>query len=137
MFCEINNDPNAPDGVFSNPAYDYLNPGGVGYLPPYELNDNMTYATAPLAGTGTLYSAAQLVSGYSTPIRHFDGSNYLFLDGHVKWLKGAAVSPGYAAPAQQRPRTTRSRVPPELKRLTSPPLSARSNLDRNAVTRRI
>jgi prepilin-type N-terminal cleavage/methylation domain-containing protein/prepilin-type processing-associated H-X9-DG protein len=26
--------------------------------------------------------------------RHLEGSNYLFADGHVKWLKGSAVSPG-------------------------------------------
>ena len=27
----------------------------------------------------------------SAPTRHFDGSNYSFVDGHVKWLKPAAV----------------------------------------------
>ncbi|HEX8552334.1 MAG TPA: DUF1559 domain-containing protein [Abditibacteriaceae bacterium] len=26
--------------------------------------------------------------------RHLEGSNFLFADGHVKWLKGRAVSPG-------------------------------------------
>ena len=26
--------------------------------------------------------------------RHLEGSNYLFADGHVKWLKGVQVSPG-------------------------------------------
>ncbi|MCW3062550.1 MAG: prepilin-type N-terminal cleavage/methylation domain [Capsulimonas sp.] len=29
--------------------------------------------------------------------RHTDGSNFLLADGHVKWLKGAAVSPGPSA----------------------------------------
>ena len=40
-------------------------------------------------------------SGYSAgtdvnfPLgRHLEGANFLFFDGHVKWLKGAAVSPG-------------------------------------------
>jgi prepilin-type N-terminal cleavage/methylation domain-containing protein/prepilin-type processing-associated H-X9-DG protein len=28
--------------------------------------------------------------------RHTDGSNFLFADGHVKWLKGGMVTPGYA-----------------------------------------
>jgi prepilin-type processing-associated H-X9-DG protein len=28
--------------------------------------------------------------------RHLEGANYSFADGHVKWLKGASVSPGYA-----------------------------------------
>jgi len=29
--------------------------------------------------------------------RHLEGSNYLMMDGHVKWLKGTAVSPGWNA----------------------------------------
>jgi len=29
--------------------------------------------------------------------RHTDGSNFLAEDGHVKWLRGAAVSPGHTA----------------------------------------
>ena len=28
--------------------------------------------------------------------RHPEGANYSFADGHVKWLEGASVSPGYA-----------------------------------------
>lgn len=31
---------------------------------------------------------------YNTSGRHLDGTNYLFCDGHVKWLKGAQVSSG-------------------------------------------
>ncbi|RYG74143.1 DUF1559 domain-containing protein [bacterium] len=31
--------------------------------------------------------------------RHLDGANYAFIDGHVKWLKTASVSPGLAAPS--------------------------------------
>ncbi len=29
--------------------------------------------------------------------RHFDGSNYLLADGHVKWYRGSAVSSGFQA----------------------------------------
>ncbi|MGI4787534.1 MAG: DUF1559 domain-containing protein [Janthinobacterium lividum] len=29
--------------------------------------------------------------------RHTDGANFLFSDGHVKWLRPTAVSPGYTA----------------------------------------
>ncbi len=32
--------------------------------------------------------------------RHTAGSNYLLCDGHAKWLRGASVSGGYNAPAQ-------------------------------------
>jgi prepilin-type N-terminal cleavage/methylation domain-containing protein/prepilin-type processing-associated H-X9-DG protein len=31
---------------------------------------------------------------------HTDGSNYLMADGHVKWLRGSAVSPGFTAADQ-------------------------------------
>lgn len=30
--------------------------------------------------------------------RHLSGSNYIFADGHVKWLKATSISPGLAAP---------------------------------------
>ncbi|MGI4787543.1 MAG: DUF1559 domain-containing protein [Janthinobacterium lividum] len=47
-----------------------------------------------------------LVTGYlggitsvAQPGRHTDGSNYLMIDGHVKWLRGSAVSPGSVAMA--------------------------------------
>lgn len=30
--------------------------------------------------------------------RHFEGTNLLFLDGHVKWLKSVAQSSGPSAP---------------------------------------
>ncbi|BDI28380.1 hypothetical protein CCAX7_004310 [Capsulimonas corticalis] len=45
----------------------------------------------------------ELVTGYmggsnsakwSRPARHTEASNFLALDGHVKWVRGAAVSPG-------------------------------------------
>ncbi|RYG59922.1 DUF1559 domain-containing protein [bacterium] len=39
-----------------------------------------------------------LISYFRTPQgRHLEGANYAFADGHVKWLKGSAVSPGYSA----------------------------------------
>jgi prepilin-type processing-associated H-X9-DG protein len=28
---------------------------------------------------------------------HTDGSNFAMADGHVKWMRGTAVSPGYIA----------------------------------------
>lgn len=33
----------------------------------------------------------------STRSRHFDGANYAFVDGHVKWMKGPNISPGGTA----------------------------------------
>ena len=61
-------------------------PAGSGY---YLSNPNGApggYATGNMGGRN--YGA------FTSDPRHFDGSNFLALDGHVKWLKGANVSGG-------------------------------------------
>jgi prepilin-type N-terminal cleavage/methylation domain-containing protein/prepilin-type processing-associated H-X9-DG protein len=35
--------------------------------------------------------------------RHSNGSNFFFVDGHAKWFRGAAVSPGFNALAPSEP----------------------------------
>jgi prepilin-type N-terminal cleavage/methylation domain-containing protein/prepilin-type processing-associated H-X9-DG protein len=52
-------------------------------------NSNQTDATGADDGGAGLFQ-------YATG-RHLDGSNFLMADGHVKWLKGDAVSTGYGA----------------------------------------
>lgn len=59
--------------------------------------DYAVCATGPL---GNLSAAATCVNGAGTAAdvgRHFEGSNFLLLDGHVKFLKGVNVSPGQDA----------------------------------------
>ena len=47
---------------------------------------------------GLTPSAANLAAYYTGATgRHTDGSNFLATDGHVKWLRGTAVSPGGVA----------------------------------------
>ena len=94
LLCEIQNDavnlttpgetqsigvvgpePNAPQGN-----------GGPGYLDGSP-GSAARYATGKLAGNGTDF----LVNPTGV---HTDGSDWLFADGHVKWLRGAAVSGG-------------------------------------------
>lgn len=48
------------------------------------------YATGPLSGE----SPAVYAAPDGDPARHSDGANYLFADGHAKWLRGIAVSAG-------------------------------------------
>ena len=45
------------------------------------------------------YATAYIPVGYNPvpPGRHTDGTNYLFADGHVKWLRLSGVSYGYNA----------------------------------------
>lgn len=37
---------------------------------------------------------------------HTAGSNFLFCDGHVKWLRGESVSPGWPAPSATSPQVS-------------------------------
>ncbi len=54
------------------------------------------YATGPLSGeTQAVYAA----NSDGDPARHSDGANYMFADGHAKWLRGIAVSAGNNAAA--------------------------------------
>jgi len=53
-------------------------------------NENLVQNTAAtvLASEASRTSGAQALSSASAGSRHFDGSNYAFVDGHVKWIKG-------------------------------------------------
>jgi prepilin-type N-terminal cleavage/methylation domain-containing protein/prepilin-type processing-associated H-X9-DG protein len=53
-----------------------------------------SYASGVLGGT-TPVSLTNDFTGQTG--RHTDGSNFLAADGHVKWLRGTAVSPGHTA----------------------------------------
>ncbi|BCM93529.1 hypothetical protein IAD21_05420 [Abditibacteriota bacterium] len=58
---------------------------------------SMTYGR-PGWGVGNLTTGAMGTTGSANwsaaEARHFDGSNFLAADGHVKWLRGVSVSPG-------------------------------------------
>ena len=62
-------------------------------------NNAGTYATdaGPLGSTAVVPSQSIGLDPGNPTGRHLDGSNFLFFDGHVKWLKGANVSPGQNA----------------------------------------
>ena len=45
-------------------------------------------AATVLASEAARTTGAQALSSASASSRHFDGSNYAFVDGHVKWIKG-------------------------------------------------
>ena len=75
------------------------------------------YATGFMGGgTGTVAALPNPVTSASTFAaganfvdangRHLEGANYLMVDGHVKWYKGSAVSPGNAAASAAAAPTT-------------------------------
>ncbi|MGI4792392.1 MAG: DUF1559 domain-containing protein [Janthinobacterium lividum] len=57
-------------------------------------DNGMKYATGIMGGTSPTNQTADFTG--ITGI-HTDGSNFLAADGHVKWFRGVAVSPGYTA----------------------------------------
>ncbi len=61
------------------------------------------YATGPM-GSIAPTNLAQDYTGATG--RHTDGSNFLAADGHVKWLRGPAVSPGIQANSATDPQAT-------------------------------
>ena len=63
-----------------------------------------TFPPATLRYVGGQYGAGSHGASQdaATP-RHFDGANYLFLDGHVKWLKGANVSAAQTSSPDSQP----------------------------------
>ena len=71
---------------------------GVGGSP----TNNSLYQTGLLGGGVAATGGATC---FPTTGRHTDGSNWLLNDGHVKYLKGALVSPGLAAPNPTSPQT--------------------------------
>ena len=98
---------------FENQAYQvanntspYFSPSGNGFTEKSGggANDRNIYVTGLLGGPAanspqTINSggvAAGIAYQAATGL-HTDGSNYLCVDGHVKWLRGSAVSPGYNA----------------------------------------
>ena len=55
-------------------------------------------STTIKAETGWTFGRTSADGAFASQVgRHTDGSNYLMVDGHVKWLRGSAVSTGWEA----------------------------------------
>ena len=68
------------------------NGGGGGAVYPFSPNNNGSGGDLVTGNMGGVTANAKVG-------RHTEGSDYLFLDGHVKWLRPSAVSPGSVAMA--------------------------------------
>ncbi len=98
ILCEISGDPVdvLADLIPHNDFAVNQSCGLNGVWLPYSNNTgvNVKFETGQLGnrpvGGGSYINAAN--KG-----RHFDGSNYLLADGHVKWFRGSAVSSGFGA----------------------------------------
>jgi prepilin-type N-terminal cleavage/methylation domain-containing protein/prepilin-type processing-associated H-X9-DG protein len=94
-----------PDGwseatLASDPSNSYTN---VGTPASYGRSFASTAGcnTATIFATGTPLGGVSVTASDSTVNlnegRHLSGANYLLADGHVKWFKSSAISPGYKA----------------------------------------
>ena len=84
----------------SSPVANGGDGGGIGYLDGNPLNSGgacttVTYATGYLGNP--IRTTSQSCMGTLPAGRHTAGADYLLCDGHVKYLKGAQVSPGAIA----------------------------------------
>ncbi len=94
----VNNDAKIDNSLYNGvPVVDadscvsFGNAGFVGYGVNSINGANRCIAETGYMGIPAVTGAA--ASNHATG-RHTDGSNFLLADGHVKWLKGPAVSPG-------------------------------------------
>ena len=113
LLCEVQqmvtevNDPDNEEGAtqghhYSSPSADGLD-ANLNTAPADLINTNFgndqfqttKYASGPMGGI----AASSAADFTGTTGIHSDGSNFLAADGHVKWLRGSAVSPGVAASA--------------------------------------
>jgi len=102
MYADVTNTANDPDsngttgnGNASTWGSEEVDGGDNldGFL--YSLNNhNARYVVGSSAGIGM--GNPPRINGYNLPARHTDGSNFLLADGHVKYLRPIAVSPGYS-----------------------------------------
>jgi prepilin-type N-terminal cleavage/methylation domain-containing protein/prepilin-type processing-associated H-X9-DG protein len=80
------------NGGAADPVVSAVTNGGNGTLSVYPFSTgNGTGGDMVTGPLGNYPNAA------AKPPRHFDGANYLMCDGHVKWFRGSAVSPGSVA----------------------------------------
>jgi len=95
------------EGV-DGPTFDVTDPGETGSPSGEGLDLSNLIDGVGYANNGSPYSSTKYATGYfnqqtfngdivSPTGRHTSGSNFLFVDGHVKWLSGRAVSPGFTA----------------------------------------
>ena len=122
LLCEVQqmvtevNDPDNEEGTtpgglgggnhhYSSPSADGLD-ANLNTAPADLINTNFgndqfqttKYASGPMGGVPPA-GATPTTNFTGTTGIHSDGSNFLAADGHVKWLRGSAVSPGHAASA--------------------------------------
>ena len=102
MYADVTNTANDPDsngttgnGYNSTWGSEEVDGGdnGDGFI--YSMNNhNARYVAGSSVGIGM--GNPPRINGYNLPARHTDGSNFLLADGHVKYLRPIAVSPGFS-----------------------------------------
>jgi prepilin-type N-terminal cleavage/methylation domain-containing protein/prepilin-type processing-associated H-X9-DG protein len=107
----------SPHATSSNATYGSMTTSGADYLGVYAPGAGFDYhvclaaanATGPLFGERSQAGSTnptRSFSGYTARPRHGTGTNFLALDGHVKWSDPNAVSTGNTPDAPGQPQTT-------------------------------
>ncbi len=101
MYADVTNTANDPDsngtaGNGNNSTYGSEEVLGGdqadGFM--YELNNHSAHYVAGSSTTSGMGNPPRHTN-FDLPARHTDGSNFLLSDGHVKYMRPIAVSPGY------------------------------------------
>ena len=102
MYADVTNTANDPDGngttgngYNSTWGSEEVDGGdnGDGFI--FSMNNhNARYVAGSSVGIGM--GNPPRINGYNLPARHTDGTNFLLADGHVKYLRPTAVSPGFS-----------------------------------------
>ncbi len=97
MLCEINGNvvPNLGSGEDTASLTSWqLSTAGNGAVYEPGNGEPIVYQTGPLGGE-PLSPSVSWYQTFAPTGWHSDGSNVLLADGHVKWLRGSAISPGF------------------------------------------
>ncbi len=102
VVSNVTTNPETPSNPGANAQYSACGNGLVFPGNPSGLFDQYTgfgnsggaFATGDMGGKAIITVGTPAAKYTSVPPYHTDGANYLAADGHVKWLRPSAVSPG-------------------------------------------
>jgi len=104
MFAEVENAPTDPtDNLEGDSPGGHGNDGGAGWID--QTNGGAAYYVTGIMGHFNCHGGTNNGGYGPAKARHTDGSNFALSDGHVKYLRPTAVSPGAQAGSETSAQT--------------------------------